>query len=65
MKCILRKCDSPQSSERIRGKENIYELRLNYPTKTSYKILRVRGDGNLWITEAIVIYDNDKGQFMG
>lgn len=35
----------PQSSERIRGKQNIYELRSHYPSKSSYKILRVRGDG--------------------
>ena len=51
----------PQSRERIRGKQNIYELRSHYPTKTSYKILRIRGDGNLWITEVIVTYDSDKG----
>jgi ketosteroid isomerase-like protein len=51
----------PQSGERIRGKQNIYELRSHYPTKTSYKVLRVRGDGDLWITEVIVTYDNDKG----
>ena len=51
----------PQSGERIRGKQNIYELRSHYPTKTSYKVLRVRGEGDLWITEVIVTYDNDKG----
>src|SRR5262245_31267787 len=50
-----------QSSERIRGKQNIYDLRLHFPSKSSYKILRVRGDGNLWTTEVIVTYDNDKG----
>ena len=50
----------PQSGERIRGKQNLYELRSHFPTKTSYKMLRVRGDGNLWATEVIVTYDNDK-----
>jgi hypothetical protein len=50
----------PQSGERIRGKQNIHELRSHYPTKVTYKILRVRGDGNLWTTEVIVTYDNDK-----
>ena len=51
----------PQSGERIRGKQNIYELRTHYPAKVTYKMLRVRGDGNLWTTEVIVTYDNDKG----
>ena len=50
----------PQSGERIRGKQKIFELRSHYPSKTSYKILRVRGDGKLWTTEVIVTYDNDK-----
>ena len=52
----------PQSGERIRGKQNIYELRAHYPAKVTYKMLRVRGDGNLWTTEVIVTYDNDKGR---
>src|SRR5512145_1541999 len=47
----------PQSGERISGKHNIYELRKNYPTKTGYKILKVRGGGILWVTELIVTYD--------
>lgn len=50
----------PQSGERIRGKQKILELRSDYPSKTSYKILRVRGGGNLWTTEVIVTYDNEK-----
>jgi hypothetical protein len=47
----------PQSGERILGKHNIYELRAHYPSKLSFKILRVRGEGNLWITEKLVTYD--------
>jgi hypothetical protein len=47
----------PQSGERILGKENIYELRAHYPAKLSFKILRTRGEGNLWITELIITYD--------
>ena len=35
----------PQSGERIRGKQYIYELRAHYPAKVTYKMLRVRGDG--------------------
>jgi ketosteroid isomerase-like protein len=52
----------PQSGERIRGKQKIFELRSHYPSKSSYKILRVRGDGNLWTTEVIVTYDDHKGR---
>ena len=47
----------PQSGERIQGKHNIYELRAHYPTKISYKILRIRGEANFWITELIVTYE--------
>jgi hypothetical protein len=44
----------PQSGERISGKRNIYELRAHYPSKLSFKILRVRGEGNLWISELLL-----------
>jgi ketosteroid isomerase-like protein len=47
----------PQSGERIRGKHNIHELRAHYPAKVTFKILRVRGEGKLWITELIITYD--------
>jgi len=47
----------PQSGERISGERNLYELRAHYPTKVTFKILRIRGEGNLWITELIITYD--------
>jgi len=47
----------PQSGERISGKHDIYELRAHYPSKLDFKILRIRGEGNLWITEKLVTYD--------
>jgi SnoaL-like domain len=47
----------PQSGERIFGKHNIYELRAHYPAKLSFKIMRMRGEGSLWITEVIITYD--------
>jgi ketosteroid isomerase-like protein len=47
----------PQSGERILGKKNIYELRAHYSAKLSFKILRTRGEANLWITELIISYD--------
>jgi ketosteroid isomerase-like protein len=47
----------PQSGERISGERNLYELRAHYPAKVTFKILRIRGEGNLWITELIITYD--------
>ncbi len=47
----------PQSGERILGKQNIYEHRAHYPSKLTFKILRVRGEGNIWVTEYIITYD--------
>lgn len=52
--------ESPKSGERIRGKHNIYELRLHYPTKTGFKILKVIGEGILWVTELIVTHDDGR-----
>jgi hypothetical protein len=48
----------PQSGERIWGKHNIYELRAHYPAKVTFKILRVRGEGNLWIIELVITYND-------
>jgi hypothetical protein len=47
----------PQSGERISGKHNIYERRAHYPAKVTFKILRVLGEGNVWVTELLVTYD--------
>ena len=50
----------PQSDERISGKHNIYELRAHYPSKLTFKILRVRGEGNIWVIEYIITYDGGR-----
>jgi hypothetical protein len=50
----------PQSGERIRGKHNIYELRAHYLAKVTFKILRVRGEENLWITELAIAYNDGR-----
>lgn len=42
---------------RITGKHNIYELRAHYPAILGFKVLRVRGEGSLWISEIIITYD--------
>ena len=36
----------------------VSELRAHYPAKITFKILRVRGEGNLWITELVITFDD-------
>ena len=38
----------PQSGERISGQTKHIRTQRHYPTKLTYKIVRIRGDGNLW-----------------
>jgi ketosteroid isomerase-like protein len=50
-------CDYPQSGERICGRRNIQELRAHHPAKPSgFRVRRVLGRGDLWITEYIITY---------
>jgi hypothetical protein len=49
--------EHPQSGERISGKHNLYELRAHYPAKLSFRISRVLGEENLWVTEYVITYD--------
>ena len=45
-------CDYPQSGERILGRNNLQALRSHHPGKPSgFKVKRILGNGNLWITE--------------
>jgi SnoaL-like domain len=50
--------DYPQSGERIRGRANIQTTRVLQPNKKHFKIQRIAGCGNLWITEYITYYDD-------
>lgn len=53
-------CDYPQSGERILGRKNLQALRSHHPGKPSgFKVKRMLGNGNLWVTEYTIIY---KGQ---
>jgi SnoaL-like domain len=47
----------PQSGERISSERNLYELRAHYPAKVTFRIHRVLGEGNLWVTELVITYD--------
>ena len=50
----------PQSGEQISGKHNIYELRAHYPAKPGFMILRVQGEGHLWVSEIVITYDGGR-----
>jgi hypothetical protein len=47
----------PQSGERIRGRRNIQASRFAQPNKKRFKVRRIVGAGDLWITEYILTYD--------
>ena len=50
-------CDYPQSGERILGRKNLQALRSHHPGKPSgFKIKRIVGNGNLWVTEYTIVY---------
>jgi len=50
-------CDYPQSGERITGRSNLQALRTNHPGKPSgFKVKRILGQGDLWITEYAITY---------
>jgi hypothetical protein len=50
----------PQSGEVIRGKKNIRELRLAYPTPPTATLRRILGSGDLWAMEMDFDYDGDR-----
>ncbi len=50
-------CDYPQSGEQIYGRSNLQNLRGHHPEKPAgFTVLRLHGDGNLWVTEYIITY---------
>jgi hypothetical protein len=49
--------DYPQSGERIRGRHNIQESRSLQPNKKRFRVQRMIGSGDLWITEFVLSYD--------
>src|ERR1700678_1989039 len=48
----------PQSGERIRGRRNIQASRAAQPNSKRFKVRRIVGAGNLWVTEFILTYDD-------
>jgi hypothetical protein len=49
--------DYPQSGERIRGRANIKASRIAQPNSKRFKVRRIVGSGDLWVTEFILAYD--------
>jgi hypothetical protein len=47
----------PQSGERIRGRANIQASRFAQPSSKRFRVRRIVGAGNLWVTEFILTYD--------
>jgi ketosteroid isomerase-like protein len=47
--------DYPQSGERIRGRRKIQESRFVQPNKKRFKVRRIIGSGDLWVTEFVLI----------
>ena len=49
--------DYPQSGERFRGRTTIVAQRGGHPAERHFTVLRISGDGNLWVSECIITYD--------
>jgi hypothetical protein len=47
----------PQSGERIRGRDGIQSSRTAQPNAKRFKVRRIVGAGDLWVTELILTYD--------
>ena len=47
----------PQSGERFRGRRNIQGQRGHHPAQREFVVRRVRGSGDLWISEVVISYD--------
>ena len=49
--------DYPQSGERFRGRSKIQAQRGGHPAERRFTILRIRGGGDLWVSECVITYD--------
>ena len=49
--------DYPQSGERFRGRETIAAQRGGHPADRHFKVLRITGGGDLWVSECVITYD--------
>jgi hypothetical protein len=49
--------DYPQSGERFRGRSKIKAQRGGHPAERHFTILRIRGAGDLWVSECVITYN--------
>ena len=49
--------DYPQSGERFRGRPTIQAQRGGNPAERRFTIVRIRGGGDLWVSECVITYD--------
>ena len=49
--------DYPQSGERFRGRSKIQAQRGGNPAARHFRVLRIRGGGDLWVSECVITYD--------
>jgi hypothetical protein len=49
--------DYPQSGERFRGRKAISAQRGAHPANRRFSLLRITGNGDLWVSECIITYD--------
>jgi ketosteroid isomerase-like protein len=47
----------PQSGERIRGRSGIQASRAAQPNHKRFRVRRIVGAGDLWVTEYVLTYD--------
>ena len=50
--------DYPQSGERIVGRSNVEASRSQHPSRRRFAIHRISGGGDLWVTEYVIVYDD-------
>ena len=49
--------DYPQSGERFRSRSKIQAQRGGHPAERHFTVLRIRGGGDLWVSEVVITYD--------
>jgi hypothetical protein len=50
--------DYPQSGERFRGRATIRAQRAGHPADRHFKVLRIVGSGDVWLSEVLITYDD-------
>ena len=49
--------DYPQSGERFRGRATIAAQRGGHPADRHFRVRRISGHGDLWVSECVISYD--------